>query len=120
MRLRDLNAKFMTFQRQAVDPNIFVDGVKSPSGWRDIYHNHGDRLEGAHGIWFDCPKSRHGVLIWFAGSPVPDDVGKDSEGRTVRWTASGTNLDDLTLTPSIWEKNSECGWHGFVSRGDAA
>jgi hypothetical protein len=125
MRLRDLDAIFLTFTRETVDPTIFIDGIKHTSGMRDTYHKCEDKRSGAHGIRFTCPKSKaegkpHMVILWFADSPVPPNVGVDSDGNTVRWQASGTNLDDLTLKPSIWEKDDKyCGWHGFVTAGDA-
>jgi hypothetical protein len=82
-----------------------------------------DTLAEAHGIWFDCPLcwcknggkvGTHGVLVWFAGKPVPDRLGKNNAGATVRWNVvGGTGLSDLQLAPSILLQGG-CGWHGFV------
>jgi hypothetical protein len=60
------------------------------------------------------------VQVFFVGSPVPDRLGTNKDGKTVRWHATGTGLDDLTLAPSIEEQGGDCGWHGFVTKGDAA
>lgn len=86
-----------------------------------------EHLAEAHGLWFDCPlcyaKSAdhvgvHGVLVWFAGKPVPDRIGKNKAGQTVRWNiAGGTGLLDLSLTPSIQLQSGGCNWHGFVGSG---
>jgi len=82
----------------------------------------------AHGIRFLCPNNfmknggeigTHEVMIFFAGSPVPPEIGTNAEGQTVRWAKSGTGLCDLSLTPSIHEQDDQCGWHGFVTNGDA-
>jgi hypothetical protein len=85
-------------------------------------------LQEAQGVWFDCPKCYqesvqrnepgigvHGVLIWFAGRGVPDRLGKNKDGQTVRWNVveTSTSLNDLSLTPSILQQ-SGCQWHGFV------
>jgi hypothetical protein len=65
------------------------------------------------------------VICWFLnprkGSPVPDDE-VPGPGR---WTREGETIDTLTLGPG---KNgarsvlltSGCGWHGFVTNGEAA
>ena len=74
----------------------------------------------AHGITFRCPKDPrgHSIQVFFAGSPVPPHIGTNKNGETVRWKKTGTGLTDLTLTPSIQEE-SECGWHGYVTNGEA-
>jgi hypothetical protein len=83
-----------------------------------------DSLEEADGIGFLCPKcfdenkgavGTHGLHIYFKfkGRKVPDRIGLNGEGKTVRWAVSGTGLDDLVLTPSILLLY-RCAWHGFV------
>lgn len=62
----------------------------------------------------------HQVLVTFAGRNIPEEAGsRDADGKPSRWTASGTSLDDLVLTPSILldaKRKAEdgCHWHGFV------
>lgn len=88
-----------------------------------------DTLDQADGVWFLCPKcysenggvvGTHAVLCWFVGR-VPDDV----DPKPGRWTPAGTGLSDLTFVPSPGRSPSVlltagCGWHGFVTNGDAA
>lgn len=86
-------------------------------------------LAEADGIMFLCPAcfaknggavGTHSVLVTFANRNVPDDAGsRSADGKPTRWAASGTNLDDLVLTPSILLDASQkpedgCHWHGFV------
>lgn len=87
-----------------------------------------DALDQADGVWFLCPKcyvdnggpvGTHAVLCWFVGR-VPDDV----DPKPGRWTPTGTGLSDLTFVPSPGRSHSVllmagCGWHGFVTNGDA-
>lgn len=112
--------------------------VKLTSLWRSVFMKYIDEkhmrevdtLAEADGVWFVCPKcaaaqiakgnskgeGAHGVLCWFKGK-VPDSA---SPGPG-RWVASGTNMEDLTLSPSVFLNGQEsCGWHGFVRNGDAA
>jgi hypothetical protein len=90
----------------------------------DCFQIEGVSAADAHGLLFVCPKSKtegkdHYIQVYFAGSPVPDRLGKNKKGETVRWTASWlTGLNDLSLSPSIQEEN-ECGWHGHVTLGSA-
>jgi hypothetical protein len=127
MKLIALEACFLRHERLTVPKDQFVDGIRSPSGFRDKLH-HVERMAEAHGVSFLCPKSfaqnngpigTHNVLIWFSGSPVPPEIGRNKDGQTVRWDSSGTSLDDLTLRPSILEQAGPCCWHGFVTNGDA-
>lgn len=88
----------------------------------------------AHGIRFACPKAfainhglagTHMIQVYFAGSPVPPELGRNRKGEPVRWQASGSGLDDLSLSPSIQEDDDICKWHGWVGnsgipRGSAA
>ena len=92
----------------------------------------------AQGVEFLCPKcfaahagpiGTHGVIVWFRGRGVPDDVEpgaarpvgheKSPKGRPAqRWDVSGTNFEDLTIKPSIALEG--CAWHGFITNGEAA
>jgi hypothetical protein len=124
----NLKAKFLRFNRLAYPTDKFVDGIKHTNGFGDIYTPVNTLVE-AHGISFLCPKSMqdtsnppnypHTIIVWFINSPVPPDVGTNSKGKTVRWTATGSSLEDLTLEPSVHEQSEFCGWHGFVTKGDA-
>lgn len=112
MRLRELDAWF----------------VRYDAGPPETYERVDD-LGDADGVWFLCPKcygenagpiGTHRVLCWFVGR-VADDV----DPRPGRWAAVGTRLDDLTFVPSAGRSHSValrggCGWHGFVTSGDAA
>ncbi len=83
----------------------------------------------AQGVVFVCPLagqascSGHSILVWFAGRGVPDAAAPEP-----RWSASGTGLDDLTLSPSInldvppkeGGQARGCRWHGHVRDGDAS
>lgn len=75
----------------------------------------------ADGVLFACPvctaaNHPHAVICWFSGRGVPDT---ESPGPG-RWSASGTTIADLTLSPSVHLKGAPCGWHGWVKNGDAA
>ncbi len=74
----------------------------------------------ANGVLFDCPKcagtNGHSVLVWFKGAPL------DAVPGPARWSASGSSLEDLTLSPSVDLTSGgtrDC-WHGFVTNGVAA
>jgi hypothetical protein len=97
MKLTDLDATFIK--------------LKSDSSFQRI-----DSIAEAQGILFVCPKCQsHSVICWFQG--VPDHVFP----KPGRWTPGGTGLEDLTLKPSVFlNSGSGCGWHGFVTNGDAA
>ena len=75
-------------------------------------------FEEADGVMFLCPycfrenggsKGTHVVLVWFEG-------GKAGPEWTpaARWKASGTCLEDLTISPSIHMPSC---WHGYVRGG---
>lgn len=101
------------------------DGSIQWGGFETDFLYHVATFGEAHGIWFDCPKcyvknrgprGTHAILIWFAGRPVPERLGRNKEGQTVRWNASGSGISDLTLTPSILQQGG-CGWHGYITNG---
>jgi hypothetical protein len=127
MKLTELDARFLTWRRDAYPTDRFVDGIEHVSGFGDTYTPI-ETFTGAHGICFLCPKDfvknggregTHSVFVWFEGSPVPPDVGLNKAGAPVRWKAGGTGLGDLSLSPSILEQDDHCQWHGFVTNGDA-
>lgn len=92
------------------------------------FHNV-DTVTEADQVSFLCPLcfannkgdvGTHGVMVTFAGRNVPDCAGsRNADGKPTRWEASGTNINDLVLTPSILLNASQspeqgCHWHGFV------
>jgi hypothetical protein len=116
--LRELQGQFLAYEQESKE-EMFARGRAVPG---DTFHHVGTLAE-AHGIRFLCPKSfaqhsgvegAHSVQVFFAGSPVPPHIGKNKNGQTVRWNASGRSMDDLSLTPSIQEEDDICRWHGFV------
>lgn len=146
MKLRDLDAKLLRWYSETSTEQddrgmyVFRDNpggeitMWSPTPTRSLFAPV-DTLAEAHGIRFLCPKSfaknggmvgTHSVRVYFAGSPVPADIGRNTAGETVRWTAVGTGIDDLQLSPSILEQDDaappewRCGWHGFVGINGAA
>lgn len=125
-KLSDLNAQFIG----GLDP--IADSYHTVAG-----------LDGAQGVMFQCPKCAQGkeiieqeddfegesvmmkgvsgahyIICWFKNPmkarPVPESI---SPGPG-RWTAWGTCIDDLTLTPSVFLKTG-CAWHGFIRDGVA-
>jgi hypothetical protein len=116
--LRELGGQFIRYRQESAE-EMFARGVAKPA----FYLERVSALNEADGIRFVCPKSfaahggkvgAHSVQVYFAGSPVPANIGVNQNGDTVRWNVSGTSLDDLSLSPSIQEQDSICGWHGFV------
>lgn len=82
----------------------------------------------AQGVLFTCPGCYrrngnsdigvHMVLVWFRDRGVPDEA----EPKPARWAASGSSLDDLSLTPSInlaTDDHSRDEWHGYITAGVA-
>lgn len=85
-----------------------------------VYHIIVPTLAEADGIMLLCPAcflanqgpiGTHRVICWFRGR-VPDDA-VPGPGR---WDITGSDLFDLTLTPSI-QLHSACNWHGFITKG---
>jgi Family of unknown function (DUF6527) len=119
--LRELKATFVVYFQESAD-DMFKRGVVVPA---DCFRRT-DSLVEAHGIRFLCPKSfaansggviTHSIQVYFYGSPVPAHLGRNKNGKVVRWNVSGAGLDDLSLTPSIQEEDGHCKWHGFVGSG---
>jgi hypothetical protein len=131
MKLCDLEPAFLDYRLDIADE---YHGRPQPDGtvqWRgfstDTFHEQSG-FTGADGVKFLCPKcfaanggaiNTHEVHVYFGNSDVPAHIGKDSNGQTVRWSASGTGLEDLTLSPSIHVVTG-CGWHGFVQNGEVS
>jgi len=71
----------------------------------------------AQGIRFKCPcAGRHWQVLSFDGRGLEDHQGSQvRKGGPSRWVATGTCIDDLTLTPSI---DTTC-WSGHVAAGQA-
>lgn len=114
MKLAELNPQFVRHTQRS-------DGVKV-----DIHvHN----LHEADGITFLCPvcfkknngpRGTHGLTVTFHDRNVPDVLGShNSQGLPSRWHVSGTDYNDLTLTPSIDISQGIPGeWHGHVTNGE--
>jgi hypothetical protein len=74
-------------------------------------------------VSFLCPKcftdnggkiGTHRIAIDFIGRGTPDEACvHNDQGQPVRWSFSGTCLEDLALTPSI-QIIGGCNWHGYV------
>lgn len=119
MRLRDLDAQFLTL-------------VPDAEGRQN--HHYVATLAEAHGIMFLCPKcfatnkgrvGTHSVICWFVGR-VPDDAYP----KPGRWIPQGLGVDDLTFAGASGKGASVnldvdppgggCKWHGHVKNGDAS
>jgi hypothetical protein len=131
MKLRtELEGRFLRYRERAVDPTQTDEhGITHLSGTA-ISHVFVDTLAEADGVEFLCPKcfaenkgpiGTHGVICWFVGK-VPDHASP----KPGRWMPQGTSLDDLTFvnspgrTSSVLLLGEGCGWHGFVTNGEAA
>lgn len=114
MRLLDLNPQFLRYEKR--DGKVVLPYV--------------ERIEEAQGIRFLCPKcfvekggpvGTHGVICWSRSRGTPDDA---SPGPG-RWTIEGSGFADLTLngdppgTARSVLLTGGCGWHGFVTAGEA-
>jgi len=108
MKLTDLEAEFLKYVTE------------------DSFH-HVDTLAEADGLLFLCPKcfqqnsgpvGTHSVICWFEGH-VPDDA----EPKPGRWNPTGSGIGDLSFVPGRKSHSvlllGGCGWHGFVTNGDA-
>ena len=114
MKPTDLEARFLRYEPR--DGTVFLRYV--------------DTLVEAQGVIFLCPKclaanagpvGTHGVICWSKSRGVPDDANP----KPGRWRMDGTGLHDLTLNGEPGQSRSVriiggCGWHGFVTNGDAA
>lgn len=125
MKLIELDASFLRYtprppteDERSLNPKWPMDHVV------DCFQMEGIDINQAHGLIFICPKSRaankdHYIQVYFVGSPIPSRLGKNKDGKTVRWERQGTGIDDLSLQPSIQEEDDYCRWHGHITLGDA-
>lgn len=68
------------------------------------------------GITFDCPCGcTRGRYVPFTN---PLDGGPPYNDGHATWQRTGDTFETLTLTPSI-QMIGECGWHGFITDGEA-
>jgi Family of unknown function (DUF6527) len=84
-------------------------------------------LAEAQGLWFLCPlcfAQNHGPVgthtceTTFEGrGALPEQGSHNKEGKPTRWNVSGTNFQNLTLSPSI-QLQGGCNWHGFITNGE--
>lgn len=115
----------------SLDAHFVVDvppNADSPNGgMRDV-----DGLDGAQGVRLECPLGHgHWIVVWFNN---PRGIGPAPANVTPvrRWAASGSSIQDLSLSPSINLDNSctpkcpqglcpehGCRWHGWVTNGNA-
>jgi hypothetical protein len=130
MKLLDLNPSFYRYEKVMRNVKVVVG---NPSTWKP-----GDptRLESricydsilvkdigeAQSIRFLCPKcisnEHHMVECTIAGRGVDDNCGSHNKaGNPVRWSISGKNFSDLSLSPSI-QIQGVCNWHGHVTNGE--
>lgn len=134
--LQELEAVFVRYEEH-IDHWTRVLG--DPGAWRD-----GDPTEEvtgpraytildvpfaeAQGIEFQCPAcfvtnggsiGTHWCNVTFADRGVPDQLGShNQEGKPTRWVATGSSLADLSTQPSI-QLAGGCGWHGYITNGNA-
>ena len=122
MKLRDLDAEFI---------------VRTKKGMRRV-----ETLAAAQGVMFQCPKcakgleageengrrffrGAHYIVCWFRNPQRLAPVADNEIPGPGRWWAEGTSIDDLTFghgTPPMAKSillTGGCGWHGFVTNGDA-
>jgi hypothetical protein len=88
-----------------------------------------ETIDGAMGVSFLCPlcyakngdpRGTHSVICWSSDRGTPDAI-RPGPGR---WTLKGTSFSDLTLDGERGKTRSVqlvggCGWHGFVTNGEA-
>lgn len=117
MKLTTLEAEFLRYHEE--------DGR--------VYHKHVSTIAEAQGVMFLCPAcfkahggkvGTHRVVCWSRSRGVPEHA----QPRPGRWSMYGAGLHDLTLNGDADENGGGarsvlllggCGWHGFVTNGDA-
>lgn len=108
MRLTQLAARWVV---QASDDGSFRKSRDDPQ-------------PAAFGVMFLCPKcfadnggevGTHSVIVPFADRGVPTGFMPTMP----RWSATGETLETLTTKPSIAIQGG-CGWHGWITDGDAS
>jgi hypothetical protein len=96
-----------------------------------------DSMFGAQGVMFQCPgcargkeveeeieddiprrfvRGVHYTICWFTNPIGNEAVPTDATPGPGRWEAKGSNLSNLTLTPSV--HTPEC-YHGYITNGEA-
>jgi hypothetical protein len=130
MKLTDLDPKFIRHQREHHEAGESASGsIYATAGESDVMVTVGTLGE-AQGVRFLCPAcfaknggkvGTHMVVCWSRSRGVPDDV----DPKPGRWTLDGTGMDDLTLNgdPPGNARSvlllGGCGWHGFITNGEA-
>lgn len=114
MKLTELEPQFLRWEKE--DDRVF--------------YPYANGIEDAQGIEFLCPKcfaanggavGTHAVICWSRSRGTPEEA----EPGPGRWKIEGTDYHDVTLNadpPSSARSvqlNGGCGWHGFVTNGDA-
>lgn len=114
----------------ALDPQWVKIIDYRPDGSLNSYHR--CEMAEAQGLLFLCPKcfatnngpvGTHSILCWSRSRGVPDAI-QPAPGR---WTWTGTGFDDVTFdgdppgsARSILLTGEGCGWHGFITAGEAS
>lgn len=118
--LRQLEGKLIKHHFVEAGPGhgrTLPDGTIQWGGFQVSAFHPVEALVEADGVQFLCPhcfeKDGHSIQVFFEGCDLPPGIGSNMKGAPVRWKASGTNLDDLILTPSI-QIHGPCNWHGFI------
>jgi hypothetical protein len=128
MRLTDLEAVFRKHSIEPADEShgrTLPDGTIQWGGFPTTVFRAVESIHDADRVSFLCPKcfvdnggkiGTHRIAIDFEGRGTPDEacVHNDS-GQPVRWSFTGTCLEDLELRPSI-QVIGGCNWHGYVDR----
>lgn len=126
MRLIDLSPRFYRHSIQPADEHVGrpgPDGTIQWGGWPQNVFTPTTSIAEADRVMFLCPKcftdnggsvGTHKIAIDFIGRGTPDEACiHNDQGQPVRWSFTGTCLEDLALSPSI-QILSSCAWHGFV------
>jgi hypothetical protein len=116
VKLAGLEAEFLRYERRG-------DG--------HTYLHHVETIGEAQGVMLLCPKcfeanggprGTHHVICWSSSRGVPDFA----EPKPGRWKMVGAGLHDLTLEAeqpggarSVLLTGEGCGWHGFITNGEA-
>lgn len=95
------------------------------AGGAGITNADGTPVEERHGLGLicDCPCGCDSKLMVPFANPLDGKPQRAADGWRVFWTRTGDTLETLTLTPSVLRvKDSNghgCGWHGFITNGEA-
>ena len=126
MRLAELEACFGRYESRG--PETWDTTTGPQTGMREYFVRVAS-LDEAQGVQFLCPKcfarnggsvGTHWCEVSFEGRGVAELQGSHGAGgEPTRWCVSGTGLADLSTQPSI-QIVGGCGWHGFITSGDAS